>query len=98
MNLDLLYIISFVLQKGNTLSNTDILKLNLKSSRHREITLAFHKPELHLYVTDRAGRPEKHAQNPRLTSQGLHTKTGWELERILKDRKLKNSMIFNCQG
>lgn len=54
--------------------------------------------ELRLYVTECTGRPEKHAQNPTLTSQGLYAKTGCELEGILKERKLKNNMIFNCPG
>lgn len=80
MNLDLLYIISFVLLKGNTLSNTDIL-----NQADTEVTLAFHRPELRLCATDCTGHPEKHAQNPRLTPQGSHTKTGWELERILTE-------------
>lgn len=64
MNLDLLYTVSFVLLKGNTLSNTDILKLNFKVKlTQKNSSVAFHILGLHLYVTECAGCPEKHAQN-----------------------------------
>lgn len=49
MNLDLLYTVSFVLLKGNTLSNTDILKLNFKVKlTQKDNSVAFHMLELHL--------------------------------------------------
>lgn len=65
MNLDLLYTVSFVLLKGNTLSNTDILKLNFKVKlTQKDNSVAFHMLELRLYVTEYAGRQRNMLRTP----------------------------------
>lgn len=60
MNLDLLYIISFVLLRGNIFSNTDILKLNIKSQLiQKDNFVVFYMLELCLFITEYASLPEK---------------------------------------
>lgn len=93
MNLDLHYLFSFVVRKGNMFSNTDILKLILNPADIERQLVTFPQARIMLLNYKLCKPPRE----KRIRTLGLHPKTGYKLDRTLKCMEDFKNKIFNCQ-